>query len=211
MGADAGGAGFLGGKTLLIFDFDGTLADTNPLHARAFATVLEPLGVTLDYQAIAGMRTDDALEKLLADAGVVLSGEELVELCRAKQREVRMLIAEELAPLPGVHAFLTWAREHYRLALYSSGSRGTVGLALQKLGYSGWFDPLLCGDDVDCAKPDPEGYLKVLQKAGVAPHQALVFEDSDAGVRAAEGAQLAVVDVRPPFDFLLCTGSPDAS
>lgn len=201
MAGSAATAELLQGRTLLIFDFDGTLADTSPLHARAFSEVLQPHGVAVDYPAIAGMKTADAMGKLLGGAGVSLSGLEILELAGAKQRLVRKLIQEELSPLPGVHPFLAWARERYRLAMYSSGSRGSVGLALEKLGFSGWFDPMLCAEDVARAKPDPEGYLKVLQMAGVAAGHALVFEDSESGFRAAAAAGMEVVDVRPPFDF----------
>ena len=58
----------LDGKRLLIFDFDGTLADTSPLHARAFVETLEPLGVPVYYPALAGLKTRDAIEKALRSA-----------------------------------------------------------------------------------------------------------------------------------------------
>ena len=59
----------LQGKRLLIFDFDGTVADTSPLHAAAFAQVLAPLGIAVDYPAIAGLKTLDAMRKCLAAGG----------------------------------------------------------------------------------------------------------------------------------------------
>lgn len=195
-------------RSLLIFDFDGTLADTSPLHALAFNQVLAPLGIRVNYPAIAGMKTRDALHLVARQKGVRLDPDRLEELTLAKQQRVRRLIEERLAPLPGVVEFLSWARPRYRLALYSSGSRGTVTLSLKKLGYSRWFDPLICADDVSAAKPDPEGYLKVLKLTGVAPGRALVFEDSDAGLRAAARAGIASVDVRPPFDYSFLLGLP---
>ncbi|GFO59337.1 fructose-1-phosphate/6-phosphogluconate phosphatase [Geomonas silvestris] len=188
-------------RSLLIFDFDGTLADTSPLHALAFNQVLAPFGVRVDYPAIAGMKTRDALEMVARQNALRLESRRLEELTAAKQRLVRRLIEDRLVALPGVAEFLSWVRPRYRMALYSSGSRGTLGLSLEKLGYSRWFDPLICGDDVTAAKPDPEGYHKVLQLSGVAPGRALVFEDSDAGLRAAARAGIATVDVRPPFDY----------
>jgi HAD superfamily hydrolase (TIGR01509 family) len=125
---------------------------------------------------------------------------QLLQLTLAKQAHVRTLIRKELRPLPGVDEFLRWARPRYRLALFSSGSRGTVTLAMEKRGYMGWFDPMLCAEDVVHAKPHPEGFLKVLAISCIEAERALVFEDSDAGIEAAERAYLATSDVRvSPF------------
>lgn len=186
----------LQGKQLLIFDFDGTVADTSPLHAAAFAQVLEPLGIEVNYPAIAGMKTLDAMRKCLADAGHVRSDEDLRELVSAKQQAVRQMISKELSALPGVAEFLHWARPRYRLAMYTSGSRGTVSLALGKLGYVDWFDPVICADDVQQAKPHPEGFLTVINRTGVSANKALVFEDSESGLVAAASAGLACYDIR---------------
>ena len=106
------------------------------------------------------------------------------------------MIACGLVPLPGVDAFLQWVKPHLRMAMVTSGSRGTVSLALEKLGYTDWFDPLVCADDVACAKPDPEGLLKVLQITGLPVDATLVFEDSQAGFTAAAAAGLSFVDAR---------------
>ena len=187
---------------LLIFDLDGTLADTSTLHARAFEQVLAPLGVAVNYDSIAGLKTADALRRRLNGAGLAPSCAEIDDLTRRKQDLVRGLIARELRPLPGVDEFLRWARPRYRLAVCTAGSRGTVDISLRKLGYAGWFDPVICSDDVEHAKPDPEGYLRVLRLTGYAPGEALIFEDSDAGLEAAHRASVAAVDVRPPFAFM---------
>lgn len=187
----------LHGKRLLIFDFDGTVADTSPLHAKAFSQVLAPLGIKVDYPSIAGLKTLDAMRQCLAGGGRSLPEGEVDELVAAKQQLARQMIANELAPLPGVDDFLRWARPRYRLSMATSGSRGTVQLALAKLGYEGWFDPVICADEVRHAKPDPEGFLKVLKITGIRASEALVFEDSDAGLAAAISAGLAYCDVRP--------------
>lgn len=184
------------GKQLLIFDFDGTVADTTPLHAEAFAQVLAPLGVMVNYLTIAGLNTRDAMQKCLAGTGHTLPDAEMAALVSAKQQCVRQMIARGLEPLPGVDAFLRWAKPRFRMAMATSGSRGTVSLALEKLGYSDWFDPLVCADDVVRSKPDPEGFLKVLQMTGLSADAALVFEDSEAGFLAAAAAGLDCVDAR---------------
>lgn len=192
----------LRGKRLLIFDFDGTVADTTPLHAAAFCQVLAPLGIAVDYSAIAGLKTQDAIRQCLNGAGRILDEAALARLVTAKQQCVRQMIGQALQPLPGVDQFLRWARPRYTLAMVTSGSRGTVSLSLEKLGYTGWFDPLICADDVQQAKPDPEGFLAVMSITGVPVTEALVFEDSLAGVMAAKSAGIDCFDVIPPRSFL---------
>ena len=193
----------LDGKRLLIFDFDGTLADTSPLHEAAFNAVLSPWEFSVDYPAIAGLRTRDALASSFAAVGMNVPESQLQDLTLSKQAHVRALIQEDLRPLPGVDQFLRWARSRYHLALYSSGSRGTVTLSMEKLGYEGWFDPMVCAEDVMHAKPDPEGFVKVLRMTGICAEEGIVFEDSGAGLEAAQHAGLTTLDVRVvPFEEL---------
>lgn len=189
-------AGALRGKCLLIFDFDGTVADTTPLHAAAFSEVLAPLGIEVDYSCIAGLKTLDAMRQCLHRAGRVLDESVLASLVTAKQQSVRNMLSHTLQPLPGANDFLLWARPRFRLAMVTSGSRGTVSLALGQLGYTGWFDPLICAEDVQKAKPDPEGFLAVIERTGVSTKQALIFEDSAAGFAAANSAEIDFCDVR---------------
>jgi len=186
----------LKGKQLLIFDFDGTVADTTPLHAAAFEQVLSPLGIAVHYPSIAGMKTEDAMVHSAHSCGRVLSPNQLAVLVKAKQATVREMIASRLEPLPGMDGFLNWARKHYRLSIATSGSRGTVSLALEKLGYANWFSPLVCSDDVEHAKPHPDVFLKVLELTHYDRRGALVFEDSEAGFLSAASAGIAYVDVR---------------
>ena len=187
----------LAGKRLLIFDFDGTLADTTPLHEQAFTETLSPLGIPVDYQRLAGRKTADAMLLCFADAGLSTpDAETLEELVAEKQRQVRALIPELLEPLPGVDEFLKWAKHRFEMALVTSGSRGTVELALKKLGYTGWFEPMLFAEDVRQAKPSPEGFLRVLEITKVAAEDALVFEDSTAGFAASKAALIDCIDAR---------------
>ncbi len=191
----------LAGKQLLIFDFDGTLADTSPLHARAFVETLAPLGVAVDYPALAGLKTRDALEKAFRDAGLALKDIDVGALVEEKQGRVRRLIEQELEPNPRIDAFLRWAQTRFRLAMVTSGSRGTIDLALSKLRYENWFDPLICADDVQRAKPAPEGFLKALQIAQCEADSAIIFEDSESGFAAARAAGIQCIDVAK-FDWL---------
>ena len=185
----------LKGKQVLIFDFDGTIADTSPLHAAAFASVLSPLGLNLPYWSIAGMKTADAMAFSAASCGQVLTTEKLNSLVTTKQKLVREMMQIHLVPLPGVDRFLRWAKQHYRLSVATSGSRQTVEFALEKLGYAEWFDPLICSGDVERSKPYPDLFLKVLEHTKSRSDNALVFEDSEAGILAAKNAGIAHIKI----------------
>lgn len=186
----------LAGKSALIFDFDGTIAETTPLHARAFEETLAPFGFAVDYLSIAGLKTQDAIVRCLRAEGRCEADFDLPALIAEKQRRARALIAEELKPIPGVEAFLVWARSRFRKAVVTSGSHAAVTVALRKLGNEDWFDPIVCPEDVARAKPAPDGFLKALASMRARPEQALVFEDSQSGFEAARVAGLAVVDAR---------------
>ncbi|MFM8341103.1 MAG: HAD family hydrolase [Methylomonas sp.] len=187
-------------KKLLIFDFDGTLADTSALHAQAFAETLAPFGIEINYSLLAGRKTLDAFIVCFDCAGLPTPDNELLaKLTINKQLRVRELIANSVEPLPGVDKFLAWAKQHYRMAMVTSGSRGTVELALEKLGYTGWFDPILFAEDVIHAKPHPEGFLRVLEITNISANDALIFEDSEAGFKAANLAGLHYLDARTVF------------
>lgn len=194
----------LRGKKLLLFDFDGTVADTTPLHAAAFHRVLKPYGVEVDYSSIAGLTTLDAMHICLESAGLHLQSGQLAALVQEKQRIVRTMITGELKPNPGVDRFLSWAHPRFELSMVTSGSRATVELALRALRYQKLFEPLICGEDVCKGKPDPEGYLKALNSKAVLAAEALVFEDSSAGISAARRAKIECCDVSKSPGFLGC-------
>lgn len=193
----------LADKRLLIFDFDGTLADTSSLHAQAFSETLAPLGIIVDYSKLAGRKSVDALLQCFADAELTIPDKQtLTNLVLEKQGRVRTLINEKLEPLPGAHEFLLWAKKNYLIALVTSGSRDTVELALKKLGWMGWFDPILFAEDVANSKPNPEGFLRVLEITGTAVKDALVFEDSEVGFKAANASGIDFIDAQT-FDWAL--------
>jgi HAD superfamily hydrolase (TIGR01509 family) len=185
-------AKLLTGKALLIFDLDGTLIDTTPIHARAFEETFAPLNVPVDYSTIAGMKTEDAVEKLLAGAGVASSAELVDELTQEKRRRALALM-DSAEPIEGAADFVSRTRSRYRVALCTSGSRRATERSLETVGLAGVFDPIVTGEDVSAGKPDPASYLEVLRRAEVEAGQAVVFEDAELGVEAARRAGIAVV------------------
>jgi len=190
-------AALLAGRRLLIFDFDGTIADSSPLHEAAFKAVLEPLGIALDYPRLAGRSTRDAVRLCFELSGRPAPDAALVEeLAGAKQALGRELIGAQLTALPAAAALLDWVRPRFPLALVSSGSRATIELSLARLGMDEWFIPTITADEMERAKPDPQGFLMALDHAGVPAEGALVFEDADSGFEAARRAGIEYVDAR---------------
>ena len=182
-------------KTLLIFDLDGTLADSSPIHDRAFREAFEPIGIVPDYATIAGMTTEAAVDKILADAATTITGERRAALIDDKRERSLALLDTELVEIDGSVEFVRRAAATYRLALCSSGSRPAVERTIALLGLAGAFDPLITANDVARGKPDPEGFLLVLDRTGTAAADALIFEDADSGIAAAADAEIEAVRI----------------
>jgi HAD superfamily hydrolase (TIGR01509 family) len=190
-------ARLLSRKRLLIFDFDGTLVDSSPLHARAYAEAFAPHGVEVDYARIAGLTTDAAVDLLAADAGIALDAAERERLIDVKRARGLELIQRELGPIEGAPDFVRAAAGRFRLALCTSASRRGVTAGLVRVGMTGCFDPLVTAEDVTRGKPDPEIFLQALERTGAGADEALVFEDADSGIAAARTAGIDVLRIVP--------------
>lgn len=193
-------AEMLSRRRLLIFDFDGTLVDSSPLHARAFNHVFAGEGIQVDYASIAGLTTPAAVDKVAAGAGLTLSEARRASLIDAKQAFARALIGSELTAIDGSIEFVRRSGRRYALALCTSASRATTELALERVGLAGAFEPVVTAADVERGKPHPEGYLKALGRHEAS--EALVFEDAASGLEAAAAAGIETIHVAP-------TGAPD--
>lgn len=200
-------AGMLSRKRLLIFDLDGTLVDSSPLHARAFAETFAPLGIEVDYSTIAGMTTGSAVAKLLSGARRESTAEERRALIDGKRALGMQLIGRELKPLPGAIEFVEAAASRWPLALCTSGSRDTVSCSLDRVGLAGRFAPIVTAEDVKNGKPHPEAFMTALAHHGIPAEDALVFEDSDSGMAAAAAAGIDAVKVVAATDAASADGA----
>lgn len=179
----------------LLFDLDGTLVHTDPVHFRAWRETLRTRGVALDEEAyarrVSGRHNPEIVAELLPD----LSATEGRTFSDAKEARFREL-ATELTPLPGVHSLLRAARTAgLRTAVVTNAPRDNAVFMLEALGLSDHFDVLALAEDAAAAKPDPAPYREVLARLGLTPDEALAFEDSPSGIRSARGAGLRVVGV----------------
>lgn len=185
----------LNDKTLLIFDFDGTIANTSQFHERAFIKVLKNYDINFIYKDIAGLSSLDAMESIFSKNNVTASEDVLSELVKQKQRIARNLISKHLEPSEGLSQFLSWATNKFKMCIVSSGSNLSIMNALDKIHFHHFFDVIICAEDVKHAKPNPEGFNKALEIFSVNSKNALIFEDSYSGFQAAEEANISYLDV----------------
>lgn len=179
----------------LIFDMDGTLADSDPIHLRAFAQVFAPYGVSLDhanYKAHIAGRTNPLIFQHF------LPGETPQAHARLADEKERLFrdMAGDLEPLAGLTDLLAFAEaREIGLAVVTNAPRPNLEHMLQGLRLESRFTIQVAAEDVDRPKPDPLPYLTALRRLGIDASEAVAFEDSLPGLQAAKGAGLLTAGV----------------
>ena len=185
----------------VIFDFDGIVVDSEPLHYQAFIDMLEPLGMGFswdEYENVyMGMDDRDAFNTVFEKAGRALSVEEREALIEKKAHRFPELIEEKGAPVfDGVVDLIRAAAEAGPLGLSSGALRIDVEPVLRKLELYDLFGAIVTADNVSRSKPDPESYEQCLRKLGAEdPSHWFAIEDTPAGMASAQGAGMKVLAV----------------
>lgn len=184
----------------VIFDMDGVLLDSEPLHYQALNEVLGRAGHQLtahEYEAYIGTTLEETWRRLIERFDLP----ERLEVYAARYDEaVVAILRGPLDPAPGVLALLEALREAgVSVAVASSSKRNWIAATLHSLGVSDYFPIVVSADDVACGKPDPEIYLLAARKLGLSPEQCVVIEDSPPGVTAASRAGMRAIAVRTPY------------
>jgi len=179
----------------LLFDLDGTLADTDSLHLPTWVDVLEPYGVVVDgefyRESISGRNTSEIVRDLLPE----LSDEENRSVGDAKEARFRER-ATNLKPLPGLVDFVEWGRERgMRVALVTNAPEENVEAIMLALKLGDFFDTVVLADEVEAVKPDPAPYRAALERVDVAAEEALAFEDSVSGISSSVAAGIPTVGI----------------
>jgi HAD superfamily hydrolase (TIGR01509 family) len=179
----------------LLFDLDGTLAETDSLHLPTWADVLEPYGVQVDEdfyrESISGRNTGEIVRDLLPE----LSDEENRAVGDAKEARFRER-ATELEPLPGLVDFIERGRERgMSIVLVTNAPEENVETILLALELRDFFDTVVLADEVEAVKPDPAPYKAALKKLGVSAEEALAFEDSVSGISSSVAAGIPTVGI----------------
>jgi len=184
----------------LLFDLDGTLVDTDPLHLAAFNQELAPYGRSIDlpwYQTrIMGFSNAEIMPRLLPDAGPA----EWEALADKKEAAFRARLGR-LEPTPGLADLLAWAAaQALPCALVTNAPRANATAMLAGLGVADRFAPIVIGAELPHGKPHPLPYETALDALGIAATQAAAFEDSLSGVRSATAAGIATVGLTTGLD-----------
>jgi len=179
----------------LIFDCDGTLADTMPLHWRAWQAVTRRHGLDLSerrFYSLGGVPSRDILKLLSAEQGIPLDH---LAVAREKEAEYLPLIAQ----VEPVNAVVGIARRSYGkipMAVASGGTRQIIEQVLEHLGIRHLFNAIVTSEDVIHQKPAPDIFLEAARRLGVPPHLCRAYEDTDLGLEAIRAAGMEAVDVR---------------
>ena len=182
----------------LIFDMDGTLVHSDPVHLEAFAAVLKDEGVAIDdeiYRSKIIGRTNEAIFASLLPHLPVYRHEAYADEKEATFRRM----ATQLKPLEGLLDLLDWAEgSGIKIALVTNAPRLNADHMLEVLGLAGRFKVEITIEEVERGKPDPLPYLTAIERLGISAGEAIAFEDSPSGMRAAKAAGL--------FSFGVLTG-----
>ena len=184
----------------ILFDFDGVLIDSEPVHCACWAEVLAPLGVALDWEFYSahciGIDDREMLRMMATRASPPRDWETLWERYPAKQELFRSRTIAAPPFAPGIAALLERLRPDYRMAVVSSSGRVEIEPLLEAGGLRRYFDTLVCGRDAGRLKPAPDPYLLAARRLGA--ERPLVVEDSEAGLASGRAAGFEVLAVNHP-------------
>ncbi|WP_114944780.1 HAD family hydrolase [Microvirga calopogonii] len=182
----------------LIFDMDGTLVHSDPVHLEAFAEVLKDQGVSITEEVYRSKIIGRTNEAIFATLLPHLPVEQHEAYADEKEATFRRM-AQNLRPLEGLLDLLDWAEERgIKIALVTNAPRLNADHMLEVLGLAGRFKVEITIEEVERGKPDPLPYLTALERLGIQADEAIAFEDSPSGMRAAKAAGL--------FSFGVLTG-----
>lgn len=182
---------------LLITDFDGTLVDTFEANYGAYREAFEGLGLTLTperYRDCFGLRFDNFM------SAMGISDDDVKKAIRGRKGDCYPDYFNRLkVNTPLLEIIRAFRRSGGKTAVASTAREHNLLNALRHIGAENDFDLILAGESVSHGKPDPEIYLKVLKYFGVEPSDALVFEDSEVGFKAAEAAGTRYIIINKEF------------
>jgi HAD superfamily hydrolase (TIGR01509 family) len=180
-----------------LFDCDGTIADSMPLHYIAWKKALEEWNCEFEeelFYAWGGMPIAEIISALNERHGLRMP----VELVSLRKESLYFELLPQLKAIPEVLEHIEAQHGRIPFAVVSGSTRESVTASLVTLKLLDRFDALVCAGDYQRSKPDPEAFLVAAGKLGVAPEDCLVFEDTEMGIQAATAAGMASVKIPPP-------------
>jgi len=179
----------------LLFDLDGTMLNTDPIHIAIFADLMGSYGIDADeafYMGhVHGRLNVDVFAEFLPNVT------DPQGLSDAKEAEFRRRLPSAFPAMPGLNAVLDYAdAEGMKLAVVTNANRLNAEAMLEAIGHSTRFDAMIIGEECQRGKPHPEPYLRAIEALGVTPETSIAFEDSPSGIRSAHAAGAYVVGIR---------------
>lgn len=186
-----------GSARALLFDIDGTLADTDALHLQAFNQVFGPRGHVFDRarfsQELMGFSNASIGERFLPDE----PPQRRLAIMDEKEAAFRSLVAGKITPMPGLMRLLARAdRSGVPVVAVTNAPRLNAELMLAGLGISDRFKAIVIGDELAHGKPHPMPYLNGLRAVNATAKLCLAFEDSRSGIQSASAAGIATIGIR---------------
>ena len=181
-----------------IFDFDGVIVDSHPVHMRAWKKLLDSVGRATTREELQfvldGRTRDDILRHFLGE----LDAEKMAEYGHRKEQFFRDQAAD-VRTIRGLLSLLENLREaHLALGIASSGSKARVNFLLERLKLKRHFGVVVTGDEVAQGKPHPTVFLKAAERLRTDPCDLIAFEDAVSGIKAAKSAGMTCVGIAPP-------------
>jgi len=179
-----------------LFDCDGTIADSMPLHYIAWKKALGEWGCDFDekvFYSWGGMPVVEIVATLNKDRGLAMP----VETVAHRKESLYFELLPQLKGIPEVLEHIDARHGQIPFAVVSGSALDSVAASLTTLHLLDRFETLVCAGDYTKSKPDPEGFLLAASRLGVPPETCLVFEDTDMGIQAATSAGMASVKVPP--------------
>lgn len=181
--------------TAILFDLDGTLVNTDPLHYQVWQDILRDYGLEIDevfYQSHISGRTN---QEIIKDILPSLSLEAAQQLAEHKEALFRQL-GVQLQPLPGLAKILAWTDKlRVQRAVVTNAPAPNAQFMLSILGLTDTFKTVVLAEEATAGKPDPAPYLLALQRLGVNPESVITFEDSPSGIRSSVGAGIRTIGI----------------
>lgn len=185
-----------------LFDCDGTIADSMPLHYIAWKKALGEWNCEFSeklFYAWGGMPIVEIVATLNKDRGLSMPVEEVAH----RKENLYFELLPQLQPVAEVVEHIEASHGKIPFAVVSGSARDSVTASLSTLNLLDRFETLVCAGEYRKSKPDPEAFLLAASRLGVAPKSCLVFEDTDMGIQAATAAGMASVKVPPPWERTL--------
>jgi beta-phosphoglucomutase len=180
----------------LIFDMDGTLVDNMAFHHLARIVLLNKYGISLSLEESRSIREVSFSSVIKKFLKYHVSDEEINALNNEKQLIYRILYEKHIKEIKGLKQLLHSSKEKgYSIALATMGSSDNIAFTLNKLEVLQYFDIIISGENVNKAKPHPDIYNSTISALNVNAKETIVFEDSHAGVKAAQKAGIEVIGV----------------